>query len=142
MLGSVTRQNVCQREAPSVAAASSWLSPTSSRTGATSLTTNGNETNTVASTIPGTAIAAIRTVNQNALTAAGVVIQSQAWLMPCSNVRMNTTPSGRRRSTPRYRSAAQRRERVAGRLSRTATPQPAKGEQDEQRDDEQHNRQR
>src|SRR5437588_1623995 len=92
--------------------------------------------------LSGTAIAAIRTVNQNALTAAGVVIQSQAWLMPCSNVRMNTTPSGRRRSTPRYRSAAPRRERVAGRLSRTATPQPAKGEQDEQRDDEQHNRQR
>src|SRR3982074_271703 len=52
MVGSVTRQNVCQAEAPSVAAACSCSSPTSISTGTTSRTTNGNDTNTVASTIP------------------------------------------------------------------------------------------
>ena len=55
MLGSVTRQNVCQEEAPSVAAACSCSSPTSRRTGATSRTTNGSDTNTVAMAMPGTA---------------------------------------------------------------------------------------
>ena len=53
--GSVTRQNVCQPEAPSVAAACSCSSPTSTSTGATSRTTNGSETNIVASSMPGTA---------------------------------------------------------------------------------------
>ena len=47
------RQNVCQPEAPSVAAACSCSSPTSRSTGATSRTTNGSETKIVASTIPG-----------------------------------------------------------------------------------------
>ncbi len=50
--GSVIRQNVCQPEAPSVAAACSCSSPISTSTGATSRTTNGSETNTVASTMP------------------------------------------------------------------------------------------
>ncbi len=53
--GSVTRRNVCQAEAPSVAAACSCSSPTSISTGVTSRTTNGRETKIVASTIPGTA---------------------------------------------------------------------------------------
>ena len=54
MAGSVTRQNVCQPEAPSVAAACSCSSPISCSTGATSRTTNGSETKIVASTMPGT----------------------------------------------------------------------------------------
>jgi hypothetical protein len=54
MAGSVMRQNVCQREAPSVAAACSCSSPTSRSTGTTSRTTNGSDTKIVASTIPGT----------------------------------------------------------------------------------------
>jgi hypothetical protein len=49
------RQNVCQDEAPSVAAACSCSSPTSRSTGATSRTTNGSETKIVASTMPGSA---------------------------------------------------------------------------------------
>ena len=53
--GSVMRQNACQRVAPSVAAACSCSSPISCSTGTTSRTTNGSETKTVASTIPGTA---------------------------------------------------------------------------------------
>ena len=47
------RQNVCQGEAPSVAAASSWPVPISRSTGITSRTTNGSETKTVARIIPG-----------------------------------------------------------------------------------------
>ena len=47
------RQNVCQPEAPSVAAACSCSSPISCSTGATSRTTNGSETKIVASTMPG-----------------------------------------------------------------------------------------
>jgi hypothetical protein len=42
----------------------------------------------------GTAIAAIRTLSDNALIAAGVVIQLQATPKPCSKVRPNTTPTG------------------------------------------------
>ena len=48
------RQNVCQRDAPSVAAACSWSSPISRSTGSTSRTTNGSDTKIVASTMPGT----------------------------------------------------------------------------------------
>ena len=51
--GSVIRRKVCQREAPSVAAACSCSSPTSRSTGTTSRTTNGSETKIVASTMPG-----------------------------------------------------------------------------------------
>ena len=40
-------------EAPSVVAASSWSVPISSSTGTSSFTTNGIETNMVASTMPG-----------------------------------------------------------------------------------------
>ena len=54
-MGKVTRQKVCQPDAPSVAAACSCSSPTSASTGATSRTTKGSDTNTVASAIPGTA---------------------------------------------------------------------------------------
>ena len=54
MAGSVTRQNVCQAPAPSVAAACSCSSPISCSTGATSRTTNGIETKIVARTMPGT----------------------------------------------------------------------------------------
>ncbi len=50
--GSVIRRKVCQPEAPSVAAACSCSSPISASTGATSRTTNGSETNTVARIIP------------------------------------------------------------------------------------------
>ena len=42
----------------------------------------------------GTAITAISTDSQNALTAAGVVMNAQAVPMPCSNVRPNTIASG------------------------------------------------
>src|ERR1700761_9674365 len=51
--GSVMRLNACQLDAPSVDAACSCSSPTSISTGATSRTTNGSDTNTVASTMPG-----------------------------------------------------------------------------------------
>ena len=51
--GSVIRQNVCQREAPSVDAASSCSLPISCSTGSTSRTTNGSVTKIVASTMPG-----------------------------------------------------------------------------------------
>ena len=51
--GSVTFQKVCQGEAPSVFAASSWSVPISWRTGITSRTTNGSETKIVARTMPG-----------------------------------------------------------------------------------------
>ena len=54
MDGSVIDQNVRQRVAPSVYAASSWSVPISRRTGMTSRTTNGNETKIVARTMPGT----------------------------------------------------------------------------------------
>ena len=53
MAGSVIRQKACQRDAPSVAAACSWSSPTSRSTGATSRTTNGSVTKIVASRMPG-----------------------------------------------------------------------------------------
>ena len=49
------RQNVCQEEAPSVRAACSCSSPISRSVGTTSRATNGSETNTVASTIAGSA---------------------------------------------------------------------------------------
>src|SRR5207248_7271809 len=55
MPGSVIRQNVCQRPAPSVLAACSCSSPSSSSTGTTARTTSGSDTNTVASTMPGVA---------------------------------------------------------------------------------------
>ena len=51
--GSVTRRNVWSFDAPRVQAACSCSSPISSRTGATSRTTNGKETKIVAITIPG-----------------------------------------------------------------------------------------
>ncbi len=55
MFGSVTRQNVCQPLAPSVRAASSSLRPCACISGINSRATNGNVTNVVASTMPGTA---------------------------------------------------------------------------------------
>ena len=55
MAGSVIRQKVCARLAPSVQDASSWSVPTSLSTGITSRTTNGSETKIVTSTIPGKA---------------------------------------------------------------------------------------
>ena len=55
MAGSVIFQKVCHGEAPSVEAACSCSSPISRSTGTTSRTTNGSETNTVASTMPGSA---------------------------------------------------------------------------------------
>ena len=54
-LGSVTRQKICQPEAPSTRAASSCSSPCACISGMSSRATNGKVTNTVASTIPGTA---------------------------------------------------------------------------------------
>ncbi|CKS09234.1 Uncharacterised protein [Mycobacterium tuberculosis] len=53
MEGSVIRQNVCHQPEPSVAAACSWSVPNSCNTGSTSRTTNGQVTNMLASTIPG-----------------------------------------------------------------------------------------
>src|SRR5690606_7871066 len=53
MDGSVMRRNVCQAFAPSVCAARSCSTPTSSSTGTTSRTTSGSATNTVAMTMPG-----------------------------------------------------------------------------------------
>ena len=55
MLGSVTRKNVCQIEAPSVRAASSSSSPISSSTGTTSRIVNGMQMKIVTSTIDGNA---------------------------------------------------------------------------------------
>ena len=52
MLGSVTRQNVCNPLAPSTRAASSSSVPLASMTGMISRATNGNETKIVASTMP------------------------------------------------------------------------------------------
>ena len=53
--GSVIRQNVCHVPAPSVRAACSCSSPTSSNVGITSRATNGSETKIVAITIDGRA---------------------------------------------------------------------------------------
>jgi hypothetical protein len=53
MAGSVTRQNVCQSDAPRVRDASSCSVPISRSTGTTSRTTKGSETKIVAITIPG-----------------------------------------------------------------------------------------
>src|ERR1022692_2437389 len=53
--GSVTCQKVCQPLAPSVSAACSCSVPVACITGINSRATNGNVTNTVASTMPGTA---------------------------------------------------------------------------------------
>ena len=55
MFGSVTRKKVCSPVAPSTRAASSSCVPLASMTGMTSRATNGSETNTLASTMPGTA---------------------------------------------------------------------------------------
>jgi hypothetical protein len=55
MLGSVTRQNVCQPPAPSESAASSSSLPCSCMRGISSRATNGKVTKTVAMTMPGTA---------------------------------------------------------------------------------------
>ena len=55
IFGSVTRQNICQPFAPSATAASSASAPCSSITGISSRATNGNVTNSVASTMPGIA---------------------------------------------------------------------------------------
>ena len=55
MFGSVTRQNVCQPLAPSTRAASSSLRPCACMSGINSRATNGNVTNIVANTMPGTA---------------------------------------------------------------------------------------
>src|SRR5205807_6455674 len=92
--------------------------------------------------LSGTAIAAISSVSQNALTAAGVVIHPHATPNPCSNVLANTTPSGSSSSTPRYSSATVRSDRVAGRLMRTARPRPSDQQQHQQRHHEQYHRQR
>src|SRR5437763_10875588 len=92
--------------------------------------------------LSGTAIAAISSVSQNALTAAGVVIHPHATPNPCSNVRASTTPSGSSSSTPRYSSATPRSDSVAGRLMRTARPQAPDQRQHQQRDHQQHDRQR
>jgi hypothetical protein len=53
MAGRVTRRNARSGDAPRVQAASSCSVPTSRSTGATSRTTYGRETNTVARTMPG-----------------------------------------------------------------------------------------
>src|SRR4051794_39833716 len=53
--GSVIRQNVCHPDAPSVCAACSCSSPISRSVGITSRATYGTDTNTVASTIAGSA---------------------------------------------------------------------------------------
>src|SRR6185503_13128379 len=55
MLGSVTVRNICQPEAPSTSAASSSSRPCACIRGISSRATNGKVTNTVASTMPGTA---------------------------------------------------------------------------------------
>src|ERR1039457_1561698 len=54
-LGNVTCQSICQALAPKVSAASSPLLSCVCSNARTSLATNGNVTNAVASTIPGTA---------------------------------------------------------------------------------------
>src|SRR5205807_5207550 len=92
--------------------------------------------------LSGTAIAAISSVSQNALTAAGVLIHPHATPNPCSKVLANTTPSGSSSRTVRYSSATVRNDSVAGRLMRTARPQPADQEQHQQRDHQQHHRER
>ena len=53
--GSVTAWRICQPLAPSTSAASSSSVPCDSMNGMSSRATNGNVTNTVARTIPGTA---------------------------------------------------------------------------------------
>ena len=55
MLGSVTRQKVCQPDAPSTSAASSSSLPCACISGISSRATNGKVTKMVASTMPGTA---------------------------------------------------------------------------------------
>ena len=55
MLGSVTRRNVCQPEAPSTSAASSSSRPCACISGISSRATKGKVTKMVASTMPGTA---------------------------------------------------------------------------------------
>src|SRR5947199_4618542 len=55
MFGSVTRKNVCTREAPSVHAACSSSIPSSCRSGTTSRITNGSEMNIVTMAIDGRA---------------------------------------------------------------------------------------
>ncbi len=55
MFGSVTRQNVCQPDAPRLSAASSSSAPWLSISGISSRATNGNVTNAVARISPGVA---------------------------------------------------------------------------------------
>ena len=87
----------------------------------------------------GTAIAAISSVSQKALIAAGVVTHDQAVAIPCSKVLMNTTPSGSTSRSVRYVSAITRSDSVVGRLMRNCAPSvAAQREQDRERDDEQH----
>ena len=50
--GRITRSTVCQRDAPSVAAASSIWTSISSSTGCTVRTTNGSPTNIIATVTP------------------------------------------------------------------------------------------
>ena len=60
MFGSVTRKNICRPLAPSTRAASSSSVPVASITGMISRATNGNDTKTVARTMPGTANTILR----------------------------------------------------------------------------------
>ena len=55
MLGSVTRQNICQPLAPRLTAAISSSAPIASITGISSRATNGSVTNVVARIRPGVA---------------------------------------------------------------------------------------
>ena len=55
MVGTVTRQNICQPLAPSVRAANSSSGPWASNTGISSRATNGSVTKAVTSTMPGVA---------------------------------------------------------------------------------------
>src|ERR1700735_5236798 len=90
----------------------------------------------------GTAISAITNDSQNALTAAGVVAQFHAVANPCSNVRAKIAPIGISSSTSRYRSATARSDSLDRWLSSTASPPPAQAEQHQERDQQQHDRQR
>src|ERR1700729_1141795 len=92
--------------------------------------------------LSGTAMTASITVNQNALTAAGVVMYDQAVPIPCSNVRQNTRPTGSRSSSPRYASATNRSDRVERRLTIHSGSHPSQAEQHQQGDQHEHNRQR
>ena len=92
--------------------------------------------------LSGTAISAMRSDSDRALTAAGVVIQPQATPKPCSNVLKKTTTTGRMSSANRYSSAIVRSDSLARRLMSNAASQSADEHEYKQGEHDQHQRQR